>query len=635
MTFPSSDLVRVLVVDDDAHLRKTLSDVLRRHGLEVLVASDARQALDVSARHRPEVALVDLSLPDASGMELIGGLHQFEPLTQVVVLTGYASIDSAVGALRHRVFDYLLKPVAPATMLATVARAGERYRLHRTERALRESESHSRLLLDTISDVVVALDAAGYITRANASLERVLQRAEVVGARWYDLVHPEDVTKARECIEAAVRGGVSRGAHTLRVMHRDGTWRLLEIAVAALPESSGSGSMLLSGRDVTERERLAHQLFQAQKLDSIGRMAGGVAHDFNNVLTAILGFTEILLAETPVEAAAYTDLKTVQHAAEHGASLSRQLLAFSKRQLLAPKVIDVGTVLRGMEPVLNRMLGRQVELVLSVREELYVRVDPTQLEQIVINLAMNARDAMPDGGTLWIGIESVEFESSSDGEWRRPASQIGAFVSLSARDTGHGMSAEVRERLFEPFFTTKAVGHGTGLGLPSVYGIVQQSGGHIEVSSEPGNGALFTVFLPRCESVDAALALEEVSAPHVGATVLVVEDQHAVRELMARTLTKCGHVVLEADTAERALEMLTTDGPKVDLLVTDAVLPGMSGPTLAAEASIRRENIRVLFVSGYSDDAVLRMGIVSGRDAFLHKPFGPAAFAAKIREVLA
>jgi CheY-like chemotaxis protein len=287
-----------------------------------------------------------------------------------------------------------------------------------------------------------------------------------------------------------------------------------------------------------------------------------------------------------------------------------------------------------MAPVLEGVLGKRTTLMVEPElDPRYVRVDPTQLEQVIMNLVVNARDAMSGAGTLSLRVASVLL--SEDDVYRRGRRlSAGAYVALSASDTGCGMSSEVQARIFEPFFTTKGLGKGTGLGLPSVYGIVQQSDGHIDVTSEVGSGTTFTILLPQVDVAPPELAAPSRLADDSCATVLVVEDQLAVRQLMARTLRRAGHQVLEAGSAEDGLEIVDRLGDSIELLVTDAVLPGHSGPTLASQALLRVPGMRVLFVSGYSDDAILRLGIVSARDAFLQKPFGPNAFARKVQEVL-
>jgi two-component system cell cycle sensor histidine kinase/response regulator CckA len=521
------DSISVLVVDDDNQLLRTLRDILHHRGYAPLTAASGREGIEIAERStpRPAVALVDLKLPDMDGTEVVRQLHALSELTETVILTGHASVDSAVQALRQQSSDYLVKPVSPEQLLSTIERAGERWQRRRAEEALRQSEESSRLL---------------------------------------------------------------------------------------------------------ERE-----LVQAQKMESIGRLAGGIAHDFNNLLTAILGFSEMLLEETSPGTRARRDLEAIQKAATHGASLTRQLLAFSRRQVMELAVLDLGELVHGVAPILQRLLGEDVHTTIACDAQLRkVKVDRGQLEQVVMNLAVNARDAMPEGGKLTVEVRNVML----DAEYVREHSyaQVGPHVMLSVSDTGIGMDAATRARIFEPFFTTKEIGKGTGLGLSTVYGIVKQSGGCIEVYSEPNRGTTFKVYLPAYD-VPAESSVEggpPLPAPGGAEAILLVEDDPALRELLARTLARHGYRLSEAATGLTALDLIRDTRVPIDLLLTDAVLPGMSGPALAREAATLRPGIRVLFVSGYTDDAMLRLGMLNENQAFLQKPFGATALLRKVRQQL-
>jgi two-component system, cell cycle sensor histidine kinase and response regulator CckA len=524
---PSADSISVLVVDDDNQLLRTLRDILRHRGYAPLTAASGRDALEIAERStpRPAVALVDLKLPDMEGTEVVRRLHALSELTETVILTGHASVDSAVQALRQQSSDYLVKPVSPEQLLSTIERAGERWQRRRAEEALRQSEESSRLL---------------------------------------------------------------------------------------------------------ERE-----LVQAQKMESIGRLAGGIAHDFNNLLTAILGFSEMLLEDTMPGTRARRDLEAIQKAASHGASLTRQLLAFSRRQVMELAVLDLGELVHGVAPILQRLLGEDVHTTIACDAHLKkVKVDRGQLEQVVMNLAVNARDAMPEGGKLTVEVRNVMLDADYVRE--HSYAQIGPHVMLGVSDTGVGMDAATRGRIFEPFFTTKEIGKGTGLGLSTVYGIIKQSGGSIEVFSELNKGTTFKVFLPVVD-VQAESGSETgpmLPAPGGAEAILLVEDDPALRELLARTLTRHGYRLSEAATGLAALELIRDTRVPIDLLLTDAVLPGLSGPSLAREAANLRPGIRVLFVSGYTDDAMLRLGMLNENQAFLQKPFGATALLRKVRQQL-
>jgi PAS domain S-box-containing protein len=625
----------VLVIEDDNQLLRTLRDILGRRGYRPLTANSAREGLELVARQLPAVALVDLKLPDMDGVEVIDRLTDLSQLTQTIVLTGNASIESALRALRQRTYDYLVKPVAPDKLLTTIDRAGERWQRRRAEEALRQSEERAQILLEHIADVVMVVDHSLVIRYVSPSVRHQLAYApaELVGRSCLDLVHAEDAAGIEAFVLDAVghTGNGPTPSHELRVRHREGEWRTLEIGATSLAGRTETGGVLLTARDVTERRRIEQALRQAQRMEGIGQLAGGVAHDFNNILTAILGFSEILMDDAALGSDARLDLESIQKAAQHGASLSRQLLAFSRRQMLDLKVLDLGEVVQGFSRMIGRVLGEHIRWSTHADPDLWqVKADRGQLEQVLMNLAVNARDAMPDGGTLAIETRNATIEAG------RAGVAPGAYVMFQVRDTGTGMDAETQARIFEPFFTTKGPGRGTGLGLATVYGIVRQSNGVIDVDSTPGRGTTFTIYLPAVADAGPgeAAAPPRIQAPAAQAAILLIEDDAALRGLLARSLEREGHQVTQAHDGEEALAILGQGAP-FDLLVTDAVLPGRSGPKLARQIEADHPRLRVLFISGYSDDAILRLGLLNEQEAFLQKPFGPRTFVEKVQQVLA
>jgi two-component system, cell cycle sensor histidine kinase and response regulator CckA len=639
MHSPVVEALSVLVIEDDNHLLRTLRDILRLRGYAPMTAASGGEGLTLAAAGSPPaVALIDLNLPDMDGTEVIGRLHAISALTETVILTGHASVDSAVRALRQHTSDYLVKPVAPDQLLTTVERATERWQRRRAEEALRRSEERSQLLLENISDVVVVVDESLTIGYISPSVMRVLGAVpeDLIGKRWSSLTHPDDVRLLEQFAREIREGTAIEASQELRVRHRQGDWRVLDVTASNLIASGKSSrAIVLTGRDVTERRRLEGQLRQSQKMESIGRLAGGVAHDFNNLLTAIIGFSELLLEELPADGSGRSDLEAIQKAAAHGATLTRQLLAFSRRQVQELKILDLNALVRDIEPILRRLLGEDIVVDVGTDDELrLVKVDRGQIEQVVINLVVNARDAMPHGGHLRIETRNVLLDAAY--LQRHPYARVGHHVVLTVSDNGVGMDADVRGRVFEPFFTTKELGKGTGLGLSMVYGIVKQSGGHIELQSEPGAGSQFFVYLPAVEEVaDTQSSAPAAEGGTTGAeTVLLVEDDHDVRELLGKTLERHGYRLLQAATGKDALELVGDPGVSIDLLVTDAVLPELSGPALAGHAIRMRPGIRVLFISGYTDDAMLRLGVSNRNEAFLQKPFGSEALLRKVRQLL-
>src|SRR5438132_875323 len=390
------------------------------------------------------------------------------------------------------------------------------------------------------------------------------------------------------------------------------------------------------GRDVTERVQLEQQLRQAQKMEAVGRLAGGIAHDFNNILTAITGYADLLLEDLAATDPRRQDADEIHKAADRAAGLTRQLLACSRQQVLQPTVLEVNTLVSDLEKMLRRLLGEDVELSTRLAPTTgRVKADPGQLEQVVMNLAVNARDAMPNGGKLTLETANVDLDGAYAAD-HYPA-RAGPFVMLAVSDTGIGMSEETQAHMFEPFFTTKEKGKGTGLGLATVYGIIKQSGGFIWVYSEVGHGTTFKLYLPRVEELAerAAAPAQARTRPARGTeTILVVEDEAPVRNVARQVLERHGYSVLEAPSAEAALDIATRYSGTIHLLLTDVVMPGLNGRELASRLADLRPDARVIFMSGYTDDAVTRHGVLEPGSAYVQKPFTPDAIARRVREVL-
>jgi signal transduction histidine kinase/CheY-like chemotaxis protein len=388
------------------------------------------------------------------------------------------------------------------------------------------------------------------------------------------------------------------------------------------------------GMDVTERQRLEAQVRQAQKMDAIGQLAGGVAHDFNNLLTAIIGFTELTLSQLEPDHATRPDVQEILHAGRSAATLTRQLLAFSRKQMLQPQILDLNALINRMETLLRRTIGDHVQLVTRFDAHLArVNADPGQIEQVMMNLVINARDAMPGGGFLTIETATVRIDTGY--AERQPGSPLGTYVMIAISDTGVGMDEVTRGRLFEPFFTTKEQGKGTGLGLATVYGIIKQSGGFVSVYSEVGRGTTFKVYLPEAEHVQDHSPLAQATASAGGTeTILLVEDRQEVRAVARTTLARRGYTVLEADRGDVALALAKRHDAPIHLLLTDVVMPGMSGRELARQLLLQRRSTRVLYMSGYTDQSIVHHGVLEADIAFIQKPFSPDALLLKVRETL-
>ena len=509
----------------------------------------------------------------------------------------------------------------------------------RIEHALRESQAQLARA-EALSLVMTAhLSLDGRWLKVPPTLCRLLglEDHRLLGTSIGELLHPDDVATERGGRERLLRGETRTVDLEIRWQRHDGNslWMYLNASVV-----QGAGGeplyLLLYLRDVTERRSLEDQLRQAQKMEAVGQLAGGIAHDFNNLLTAILGSTELLLADTPPDDPRRVDVQEIGRSAHRAAALVRQLLAYSRKQVLQPRRVNLNGIVHDMGAMLRRVVGERIVLELDLDPGLgFVTADPGQLEQVIANLAVNARDAMPDGGTLTITTANVSGPGvpAAANEGQREG---GPFVTLAVSDTGTGMDEQVLSRMFEPFFTTKELGRGTGLGLATVYGIVRQSGGRIQVSSRPGEGSTFTVYLPRAEAPGRAVAAPAAAeaVPGGSETVLVTEDEEAVRHLVCRVLRARGYRVLEARHAEAALELVETAGEPIDLLVSDLVMPGLGGQALAARLVGLRPGLRVLFITGYAVEAVGHQGRLPTGHALLEKPFTADQLARKVREAL-
>jgi two-component system cell cycle sensor histidine kinase/response regulator CckA len=509
----------------------------------------------------------------------------------------------------------------------------------RAEDALRASEERFRQIAESISEVFwlttpdkreLAYVSPGYETIWGRAREALYASPQ----SWMEAIAAEDRERVAR---AAVEQAAGTYDEEYRIVRPDGTIRW--VRDRAFPVRDADGQVVrVAGvaEDVTEKRQLEAQLRQAQKMEAIGQLAGGVAHDFNNLLTVINGCSELLLDAIGDRADLRELLEEIRKAGERSASLTRQLLAFSRHQVLAPAILDVNEVIHHVEKMLRRLIGEDIDLITVPQRPLgSIKADRGQLEQVLLNLSVNARDAMPHGGKLTIATREVdlteEFASS------RPGVAPGRHIALAVTDTGVGMSEEVRRRLFEPFFTTKESGKGTGLGLAVVHGFVKQSGGCVEVTSEPGVGTCFTIYLPRMDARGGPVTgLAEVRDGHAGGTetILLIEDDDAVRALTKRVLQRYGYNVLDASRGADGLHLAATHTGPIHLLITDVVMPGIPGRMVAEQIGESHPETKVLFFSGYTNDDVVRTGVLHDAVHFIQKPFAPAALARRVREIL-
>lgn len=758
----SGEVFTVLLVEDNPGDARLLQEAVKDSGslLHLEWVETLGEALASLHRKAFDAVLLDLSLPDAGGIETLARVRLEAPSVAIVVLTGLDDEAAAAAALREGAQDYLVKGKVDGELLIRALRyATER---KRAIDAVRRSEEHFRSLIENALDVIAVVDAAGTIRYGSPSLERVTgyRSGDLIGSSAFRLIHPDDIPPVEQTL-AACAGSPCTQSVQFRVRHRtDGRWRVLEAICRSLLNDPAVAGIVINCRDVTDRreaeeqlvkvhetlravietsplailsldleghvrswnraaeqmfgwgvdevlhralpvflemdreglhghldaarrgevlvarasrlrrkngslldvhvwtgllreagdkiagivaliadvtesKRLEEQLRHAQKMDAVGRLAGGVAHDFNNLLTVITGSSQLIARRLEPTDQIRGELDQVLRAADRAANLTRQLLMFSRRQIVESRTLDLNALVSDTYRMLQRIIGEDVELVLRLGVELpTIRADGSQIETVILNLAVNARDAMPQGGKLTIETGITELGSGSvDGPASLPA---GAYVTMAVSDTGSGMTPAAIDHLFEPFFTTKAPGRGTGLGLSTSYGIIRQHGGDFQVFSELGKGTTFRAFLPAAGAtpLPPARLVHSRSGVSRTETILLVEDEDGVRHVIGEMLSGEGYKVLSAGGPEEGIRLCRDHPGTIHLLVSDVIMPHMNGVDLAVRLRAIRPQIKVLYVSGYAEGAITERDLSDRGTAFLQKPFSPDLLALKIREVL-
>jgi two-component system, cell cycle sensor histidine kinase and response regulator CckA len=513
----------------------------------------------------------------------------------------------------------------------------QQVQIYRIRHQLVQREELFRLISENAADMIAVVDPSGQRLYNSPSCARILGHSneEFENTSFFEQVHPDDRAVAEQAVKEASRGGEGRRVQ-YRMRHKDGSWHVIESGASAILDAQNKvEKLVIVNRDVSEQRQLEEKFRQAQKMEAVGRLSGGVAHDFNNLLGVIIGYAEFLQESLDAENTLRGSVDEILKAGKRAASLTRQLLAFSRQQVLDPKVLDLNGVVSDMEKMLRRMIGEDIELSTVLGPELgRLKADQGQLEQVLMNLVVNARDAMPQGGKLIIETENMVMDEAFVRRYPYPV-QPGPYVCLTVTDSGIGMDAETKARAFEPFFTTKEKGKGTGLGLSTVYGVVKQSGGYIDIYSSLGAGTTFKIYLPR---VDEAIKADAPSRPATSftgdETILLAEDETSLRTLTRNTLELCGYNVIEAKDGVEALELSDRHQGTIDLLLTDMVMPGMGGRALAQELTRRRPEIRLAYMSGYTGQTVGSQGPIDPGSVFLLKPFTRELLTRKIREAL-
>jgi len=666
---PKPHAAKVLIVDDEPQNRRLLEVMLQPEGYQLLNAANGVDALALVKQHAPDLILLDLMMPGMDGYEVAAQVKH-EPSTAsipIILITALDDRDSRMRGLTTGAEDFLSKPVDRAELCTRVrnllrlkaygdhfdrySETLEREVLARTAELvdrttaleqqtvkLRENEERTEYAHAAAGMGVWELDLVTQTFRWSGTMAAVMGVAASTDPTTTEgflaLVHKDDRRMVADSLAALAEKGTEYNIE-FRVPLRDANTHWVAGRARLVRDEQGNPIRLTGiGTDISARKSLEAQLRQAQKMEAVGQLAGGVAHDFNNLLTAILGYSNLVLETLEPGDERRSELEEVIKAGNRATALTTQLLAFSRTQVLQPTAVDLNALITGMRDMLSRLIGEQIEFVPLLAADAHpVRADAGQVEQILMNLVINARDAMPSGGRLSVETsnEDLDHDFVTD-----TAIVPGHYVMLAVSDNGKGMTDATKQRLFEPFFTTKGLGKGTGLGLATVYGIVKQSAGYIWVYSEIGRGATFKVYLPRATAdtmpQKAPAAVEAI--PRGSETVLVVEDEESVRNLTRRILEKAGYRVFDAANPERAEALFRIQPEVFDLLLTDVIMPGASGPALFEKLARKQPRLKALYVSGYTDDSIVRQGQLDPGVQFLQKPFTAHGLNERVREIL-
>ena len=563
-------------------------------------------------------------------------------LTTLLLTAGIVSFGFPALHVRHAEgnsmsLDDVIRGLVGMVLLFDIYTVYQHFQIQLFRKHLIEREELFRLITENAADMIAVVDTKGRRLYNSPSYEKILgySSAELHNTNSLDQIHPEDRERVKKAASDALATGQGISLE-YRIQHKQGSWRTLESRASTIVKEGSVERLVIVNRDVTERKRLEDQFRQAQKMEAIGRVSGGVAHDFKNLLGVIIGYGEVLQDGLPNENRLRPCVDEMLKAGHRAAGLTRQLLAFSRQQVMDPRVLDLNLVVRDMEKMLKRLIGEDIRLLTHLDGSLGpIKADQGQIEQVLMNLAVNARDAMPKGGELVIETSNYYVDEEFTRLYPYPM-VVGDYAMLSVTDNGIGMDAATRVRVFEPFFTTKEKGQGTGLGLSMVYGVVKQSGGYIDVHSELGQGASFKILLPiAAETVSQQSAAKASPELLQGTeTILLVEDETSLRKLTCQLLAHCGYTVLEDDSGAEAVKVSRHYEGAIHLLLTDVVMPAMSGRMVADEIMRDRPETHVLFMSGYTGQTVGQHGVLAEGSFYLQKPFTRESLARKVREAL-
>lgn len=643
---------KILIVDDEPLMCESLAALLNLQGYETLAANSGKEAKEVLLKESFPLVLLDMNLPDTDGHRLMDHINSIEPETLIIIITGNASMDSAIGALKRGAYDYVQKPFEYEDLTKTIQNAFNQIRLTTENeiinQKLRISEDRYRYLIQSSPDIIYTLDEQGRFTFVSHAAETLFgyKNGYLIGKHYSTIVYENDQEKAKGVFDDNRTGRETHPGVELRLKiadDRKGTqssevdYLTVELKSSGMYERSENGKKNRYigtygiARDISERRQLESKLHHAQKMEAVGTLAGGIAHDFNNLLMGIQGYASIMSLELDADNPFFDKIRSIEQYVQRGAELTKQLLGFARRGKYDVKPIDLNNLVASV----TKMFGRtRKEVIIHEKYEKKiwpVEADSGQIEQVLLNLFLNAANAMPGGGDLFIESENMTLNES----FVRPFNlKPGSYVRISAVDTGSGMDEETQRRIFEPFFTTNEMGRGTGLGLASVYGIINNHNGIIEVESQKGEGATFRFYLPSSNKV---VQEEIVEFNHIlkgPETVLLVDDEQMILEVGAEILKALGYGVFLARSGEEAVQIYMENKSQIDIIVLDMIMPGMGGGETFDRLKEINSDVKVLLSSGYSVDGMATDILNRGCKQFIQKPFNIKELSQKLREVL-
>lgn len=631
-------LKKILVVDDDEALADNWEDILSDEGYQLLTANTCSDALEIADRHTPHVALLDLKLPDDTGINLLSRLKKEHPECICAMMTAFADVDSAVAALEKGAFHYLQKPVRPIELINLLERIFETLEAREekkiTEDKLKESERRFRTIFESAQDAIYLKDQELRYTLVNPAMERLykMDSDDFMGKTDEELFGSANTSEALASDRRVLQGKI---VEEELLVHGKATQTFHSIRVPLIEKPGKVNGICGFARDITSVKELEAQLLQAQKMEAVGTLAGGISHDFNNLLQAISSYTQMLIMDEDKESPNFSKLKAIEMAALRASELTAQLLTFSRKVEIHPRPINVNHIVKQVEKLLKRTIPKMIEMELDLEHQLQtVNADAGQMEQVLLNIGVNARDAMPDGGRLTFKTCNITKEKSVHRPHLSPKTD--EYVLLSIADSGHGMEEDTLKRIFEPFYTTKASGKGTGLGLAMVYGIIQNHGGYIFCDSTIGEGSQFSIYLPviQLEVPEDEQIQEEEIPQGKGESILFIDDEHYLRELAEEYLTFSGYDVVAVDSGEEGIALYKKKKDQFSVIILDLIMPGMGGKACLKQILEVDPEAKVIICSGHSPDDPETDEILTKAMCFIKKPYDFRKLLKKLQEAV-